>query len=245
MTMAHAERGRMVLLAIESATLEVGAALWSDDGLLATASARPGRQHAERLHPLIAEVLDVASLTPASIGALAVDLGPGLFTGLRVGVAAAKAIAFGLGLPLYGLHSTVVLQAAAGERSGSVVAVVDLRRGEVAWSAGASLERGTPEALTAKLLAMTPPLLLVGDGAIRYGAEFTERLVGAGCAAPAIAGEELAAPPVAVLARLGFAAAARGERGDPFALEPAYLRDADVKINWSTRHDEGAAAVQV
>ncbi len=244
MTMAHAERGRTVLLAIESATLEVGAALWSDDGLLATASARPGRQHAERLHPLIAEVLDVASLTPASIGALAVDLGPGLFTGLRVGVAAAKAIAFGLGLPLYGLHSTVVLQAAAGERSGSVVAVVDLRRGEVAWSAE-PLGPSTPEALTAKLLAMTPPLLLVGDGAIRYGAEFTERLVGAGCAAPAIAGEELAAPPVAVLARLGFAAAARGERGDPFALEPAYLRDADVKINWSTRHDEGAAAVQV
>lgn len=244
MTPTRTGRAGLVLLAIESATLEVGAALWGEDGLLARASARPGRQHAERLHPLIAEVLDVAGLRPDALGALAVDRGPGLFTGLRVGIAAAKAIAFGLGLPLYGLNSTAVLRAAAGERPGSVVAVVDLRRGEVAWSAGTGLERGSPEALAAALGAMAPPLLLVGDGAIRHGAELTERLAATGCVAPEIAGDELAAPPVDVLARVGFAAAERGEGGDPFALEPAYLREADVRINWTTRHDEAHRAVQ-
>lgn len=244
MTPMRTERPVQALLAIESATYEVGAALWARDGLLAKVSARPGRQHAERLHPLIAEVLGIAGLSPAALGALAVDCGPGLFTGLRVGIAAAKAIAFGLGLPLYGLHSTAVLRAAVGERPGSVVAVVDLRRGEVAWSAGTGLERASPEALAAALRGMAPPLLLVGDGAIRHGAELTDRLFAAGCAAPEIAGDEFAAPPVEILARLGFAAAERGEGGDPFALEPAYLREADVRINWTTRHDEARAAVQ-
>ncbi len=218
----------VTLLAIETATSEVGVALGAGDVVLASATARPGRRHVETLHPLIAEVTTRAGVALGDLAAVAVDVGPGLFTGLRVGVAAAKALAFALGRPLVALSSTDVLLHAARHAPGAV-AVVDLRRGELAWAdaPGRLPERGGVEDLVAALSRRAGAALLVGDGALRYAQALS--------AVAEIGGEEFAAPPVGALARLAGERFATGETVDPFALEPVYLRDADVRINWTTR----------
>jgi tRNA threonylcarbamoyladenosine biosynthesis protein TsaB len=133
--------GWVTLLAIESATDTVGVALIRDDGASAERIHEGGRAHAELLVPSIEEVCAASGCTIGQVGCIAVDTGPGLFTGLRVGVATAKALAQALGVGVLAVSSLDTLAAAAAERSssegassegaGAVVSVVDARRGEV------------------------------------------------------------------------------------------------------------------
>jgi len=129
----------VTLLAIESATDMVGVALIRDDGASAERVHEGGRAHAELLIPSVEEVCAASGCTVADIDVIAVDVGPGLFTGLRVGVATAKALGQALSVGLVGVSSLDILAAAARDRAGSrpdpgaptVVSVVDARRGEV------------------------------------------------------------------------------------------------------------------
>ncbi len=138
----------MTLLAIETATDMVGAAILRDDGAGAERMHLGGRAHAELLAPAIEEVCAVSGCTVADVDVVAVDVGPGLFTGLRVGVATAKALAQALGIGVLGVGSLDVLAAAAAGAAagaegspgaapggaapvGAIAAVVDARRGEV------------------------------------------------------------------------------------------------------------------
>jgi tRNA threonylcarbamoyl adenosine modification protein YeaZ len=127
--------GTVILLAVESATDTVGVAVVRDDGGSAELTHVGGRAHAEKLAPTIEEVCALTGCRVNDVDAIAVDVGPGLFTGLRVGVATAKALAQALGIGVLGVGSLDILAAAAWERSGGaagpVVAVVDARRGEV------------------------------------------------------------------------------------------------------------------
>ncbi|HEY7917037.1 MAG TPA: tRNA (adenosine(37)-N6)-threonylcarbamoyltransferase complex dimerization subunit type 1 TsaB [Acidimicrobiales bacterium] len=131
----------MTLLAIESATDTVGVGLIRHDGGSAERVHLGGRAHAELLAPAIEEVCAVSGTEVTDIERIAVDVGPGLFTGLRVGVATAKALAWSLSVPLLGVSSLDILAAAAAAatseavpdpgQAGAVAAVVDARRGEV------------------------------------------------------------------------------------------------------------------
>jgi len=240
----------MRILAIETATIEVGVAVADETGPLASVTARPGRRQAETLHPAIADVCRIAMITPAELDAIAVDIGPGLFTGLRVGVAAAKALAGALGLPVVTATSLEVLKAACPSGLGAVIPVIDMRRGEVAWlmparpapdvRVGAPAELATELAELAELAGLAEgvgPVLLVGDGALRHR-ELLERAI---VPAPVFGGTALAAPPVASLAVLAIAATKDGRCCDPASVRPFYGREADARINWSSR--EGREAV--
>ena len=237
----------MRVLAIETATLEVGVAVADESGLLATVTARPGRRQVETLHPAIADVCRIARVTPADLDGVAVDIGPGLFTGLRVGVAAAKALAAGLGLPVVTATSLEILLAAIPPGFAVVVPVVDMRRGEVAWLMPGGPTTwtprvGTPAELAGELAEAVPrgtdqPVLLLGDGALRY----REELAGSVATSLVFAGTELAAPPVGSLAVLAISAMKSGSSSDPAAVRPVYGREADARINWSSR--QGRAAV--
>ena len=85
----------MLILGIETATVQAGCALGGHEGVLASAHCSKGRRHAENLTPAIEFICAQAQVDLSEIGLVAVDTGPGLFTGLRVGIAAAKAIAGG------------------------------------------------------------------------------------------------------------------------------------------------------
>jgi len=236
------------ILAIETATIEVGAAVADESGPLASVTARPGRRQAETLHPAIADACRIARVTPAELDAIAVDIGPGLFTGLRVGVAAAKALAGALGLPVVTATSLEVLRAACPRGIGTVIPVIDMRRGEVAWlmpaSPAAEVRVGTPTELATELAGLAGlavglgPVLFVGDGALRHR-ELLERAL---VPAPVFGGTELAAPPVASLAVLAIAAMKDGRCCDPAAVRPFYGREADARINWSSRQGREAVS---
>jgi tRNA threonylcarbamoyladenosine biosynthesis protein TsaB len=135
---------------------------------------RPG--HASRLLPLAGELLDGAGLRFADVDRIAVGVGPGTFTGLRIGVATARALAQAAGAELAAVSTLQALAAAAGH-DGPVLAVLDARRGEAfaaAWRDGERLVAPVavrPEALE-KLVAELPAdrgsSLAVGDGAVRF-----------------------------------------------------------------------------
>jgi len=231
----------VLILAIETATIEVGVAIGDETGPLATVTARPGRRQAETLHPAIADACRTARIFFAELDAIAVDIGPGLFTGLRVGVAAAKALAAGLGLPLVTSTSLEVLVAACPAGPALVVPVIDMRRGEVAWQLTGRPEEvrvGSPAELAAELEALAGPVLLVGDGALRHRAE----LAGRGLSPQTFGGTELAAPPVASLVVLAVKAMKEGIFSDPAAVRPLYGREADARINWSSRQSREAVS---
>jgi tRNA threonylcarbamoyladenosine biosynthesis protein TsaB len=247
----------MTLLAIESATDMVGVALIGDDGGSAQRVHFGGRAHAELLAPAIEEVCAVSGCTVGDIDLIAVDIGPGLFTGLRVGVATAKALAQALGVSLLGVSSLDVLAAGALEaersghgRVGRVVSVVDARRGEVfaaAYDFGGATdpvdpgdvrhdrpEPVSPEALEAWLVelgAAAGRIVVVGDGAVRY-----RQLLSVHKHVDLSLADELSAPPPLASARLALTRLARGDLPvAPAALLPDYRRPADARINWEQR----------
>ncbi|HTZ07615.1 MAG TPA: tRNA (adenosine(37)-N6)-threonylcarbamoyltransferase complex dimerization subunit type 1 TsaB [Acidimicrobiales bacterium] len=231
-----------MVLALESATELAGVALADGEGVLAQAALTRGRRHAEAMVPTVAFVCERAGVALGAVEAVAVDVGPGLFTGLRVGVATARALATALALPVVAVGSTEVV-AAAVAASGlvpegtEVVAVVDARRGEVfaqrftvddgAARPRAEAARHTPEDLATALA--DAPGVVAGDGARRHAA-----VLGA-VPGVTVAGPAFDHPSPAVLAVLGVARADRGATAAPGAVLPRYLRDADVRINWERR----------
>jgi tRNA threonylcarbamoyladenosine biosynthesis protein TsaB len=202
-----------VILGIDTATAATAVAVWPpplerrDDP---APGARPG--HAARLLALVHEIVDDWD----AIERIAVGVGPGGFTGLRIGIATARALAQARDLPLVGVSS---LEALAAPHEGTVVAVIDARRGEVfAASLGAFEPVAiTPEALAARI---APGSLAVGDGAVR----FREELERAGATVPADDSPAHRVSAVQV-ARLG----AEREPAGRDALLPDYRREPDAK----------------
>jgi tRNA threonylcarbamoyladenosine biosynthesis protein TsaB len=210
------------VVGLDTATAATAAGVLLPDGRAVEARDDPagGRPaHAARLLALVEEALAGAGIGWGEVGRLAVGVGPGGFTGLRIGVATARALAQGRGLPLVGVGS---LDALAAEQP-DVAAVLDARRGEVyaaVWRAGERVMEPAaidPAALAARLPA---GIRAVGDGAVR----FREQLEAAGAVVPADGSPEHRISAVQVC-RLGAA-------GDPAArdrLVPDYRREPDAQ----------------
>lgn len=222
-----------MLLGIETAADLAGVALADGSGVIASAEVRGTRRHAEVLAPAVSHVLEQVGVPLGTVEAVAVDVGPGLFTGLRVGIATAQGIARGLGVGVVAVTSLAVLARAAYDAGweGPLAAVVDARRGEVfsARFAGptaqtAPPQRFAPGALAAELSAV-PGTVLVGGGAQRYRSVFAGLRVAA-----------LTHPTPAALVALAADRLAAGVRPEPpAAVRPVYLREADARINWVQR----------
>ncbi len=229
----------MLILGIESATSQVGVAVGGHEGVLASAHSARDRRHAENLTPQIRFVCEQARVELSEIGCVAVDIGPGLFTGLRVGIASAMAVAHGLGVPMIGV-SSLDLGAFAVEHSRRlIVPCYDARRGEVFAAQYRSVPGGvqrvsdptvaTPDELAAELMAMSEDILMVGDGSERY------RDVFGTISHIEFAGTSLQYPSARSLVELSHPKALREEFVAPNEIVPMYLRLPDAEINWKTR----------
>jgi tRNA threonylcarbamoyladenosine biosynthesis protein TsaB len=121
------------IVAIETATETVGVAVRTGSGAEAALTLSGRRRHVETLAPALEHLLGQVDLKVTDLDLVAVDIGPGLFTGLRVGVAAAKGLGQALGIGVIGLTSLEILTHAAAQlgHRGHVLAAVDARRGEV------------------------------------------------------------------------------------------------------------------
>ena len=152
----------VLVLALDTATPASTAAMAevTGDGMRGIAERRSvdPRAHGELLAPEIAAVLDEAGLRPSDLGAIVAGLGPGPFTGLRVGLATAVSMGQALGIPTYGVCSLDALGLAAGP--GRVLAATDARRREVYWATYADGHR-TRDPDVARPVD-------VGEGALKY-----------------------------------------------------------------------------
>ena len=229
----------MIILGIDTATPQVGCAIGGHEGVLASFQTAKGKRHAETLVPAIDFVCRQANVELDEIGAIAVDIGPGLFTGLRVGVATAKAMASALRVPVVGVTSLDLLAFPLRWTNRRIVSVVDARRGEVFYASyrqvPGGVQRltepmvGTPEQLCNEIQATGDDCLAVGDGARRYADELIDLIK------VEIADAGLAYPSPSSLVQLAHARALREEFVNPWDLQPVYLRKADAEINWVSR----------
>jgi len=128
-----AGRDGVTVLGIETSTSAVGVVVGHGGEVVWEVGARLGPRHAELLMPLVVSALSGSGLGLGDLDAVVVDGGPGLLTGVRVGVATAKALAFGRGLPVSVLSSLEMLVWPLAGLGRPLLAVVDLRRGELAW----------------------------------------------------------------------------------------------------------------
>ena len=123
----------MIVLGIETATPQTSVALGTEQGILASASLA-GRSHQEQVVPTLQHLLRWSDTELDQLGGIAVDVGPGLFTGLRVGVQTAKSLAQALHVPIVGMTSLDVLAYSVRHSSKAIAAVIDARRSEVFWA---------------------------------------------------------------------------------------------------------------
>jgi len=230
----------MLILGIETATPQVSCALGGHEGVLGLFELARGRRHAELLTPAIEFVCRQADVTLGEIGSIAVDVGPGLFTGMRVGIATAKAMAQALRVPVIPVTSLDLLALPLRYADRLIGAVIDARRGEVYHAfyrqVPGGVQRldgpalGSVDDLVADLVAMGEEALLVGDGALRHREQ-----ISAATRRVDFAEQWLAYPSAAPLVQLAHARALREDWVQPAEVHPQYLRKPDAEINWTTR----------
>lgn len=229
----------MLILGIDTATDQVSCAVGGHEGVLASMRTARSRAHAETLAPAIRFVCEQARIELHEVGAVAVDVGPGLYTGLRVGIATAKAVAHALGVPMVGVTSLDLLAFPVRFSNRLVAAVVDARRGEVFWAlyrqVPGGVQRitsptvGPPDDLVNELLVADDEVLVVGDGALRHAAVL-EELTGV-----EQAGQGLEHPDASSLVQLAHAQALREEFVGHEEITPLYLRRPDAVRNFEER----------
>jgi len=213
----------VLVVVLDSSTPAVTAALARvhADGatVLAERVTVDARAHGELLAPQVAEVLDEIGAGPRDLAAVVAGLGPGPFTGLRVGLVTAAPMGQTLGIPTYGVCS---LDALAAGASGTCLAASDARRKEIYWAVYEDGKRlsepavhrpaDVPALLAEAALA---PVVAVGDGALRYATELDLPVL-----------DEPRYPPAGALAALAADRVRAGEPGE--TLTPLYLRRPDA-----------------
>ena len=193
------------------------------------------RRHAEELGPLLVELLAAAGRSVGELGWLAVDVGPGRFTGLRVGLATVRGLAFALDIPVVGLTSLEIL-AAGAPGPGPVTAVIDARRREVFQQVFVDGAPAGPARVgPAADLAAEARGQILGDGFDRYAEAYLRVDRRGGGHRPLVPLSDRH-PRAADLLAL---AAGRSPRPGT-EIAPVYLRDPDAKANIRTRPQEVA-----
>lgn len=207
----------VLVLALDTSTAATSVALVGDTGVLSERSEVAANRHGELLSPLIAAVIEEAGARAADLTMVAVGVGPGPFTGLRVGMVTAVSIADALNVPVRGVCSLDAVAWAADRRwSDGFLVVTDARRKEVYWARYADGHRvdgprvDRPE-VVAELAG--PGVILVGHAAALYATVFEAQTIDAAAGYP------------------GAAAIARLAQDDAWVVpvQPMYLRRPDAR----------------
>lgn len=219
----------MLLLAFETSAKACSAALHDGTKLLAESYQNSGLTHSQTLMVMAQDLLKVCGKTAADVTHLAVAAGPGSFTGVRIGVAAAKGFAWGAQLPVYGVSTLEAMARSLGAWEGHVCACMDARRNQV-YNAiflahGAAPLRLTEdraialEELKTELEHIDGPIYLVGDGA-----GLAHRHLAPAIAELILLPEHRLHQRASGVALAALDAIGRGEPGDGAGLQPNYLR---------------------
>jgi tRNA threonylcarbamoyladenosine biosynthesis protein TsaB len=231
----------MKLLAIETSTPGSSVAVVEDRSTLAAASRIDRMGHAGFLVPAIDFCFDQVGWSPQDLDAVVVDVGPGLYTGIRVGLATAQGLAAAFGIPIIPAVSVdaIALEAKTGHRT--VWTVVDARRGEFAVAryrpvpGGVVKESHTelmvPDQLKGNLESTAEDSLVVGDVS-ELPDGFFRGMHHVKTGKPRY-------PYAVALAEIGAGKYERNDYPAPEDIRPMYMREPDVTINWEKLRQEG------
>ena len=218
-----------MILAFETSAKAASVALLENSVLLGESYQNTGLTHSQTLMTMAEDLLKSCGKTAADVTAVAVANGPGSFTGVRIGVAAAKGFAWGKEIPCYGVSTLEAMALNLGVWDGYVVPCMDARRNQtytaVFRAEGGKLTRVledcaiSVEELGEKLKNCEKPIFLVGDGAVLCYNNLKERVTG--LVLPPEHRRHQRAAGVALLAQTMMDA---GEPGDGASLTPNYLR---------------------
>ena len=218
----------MIVLAVESSAIAASVALQKDDHLLAEMTLNRGNTHSENLLPMVETLLERLDLTTDDIDLFAVSVGPGSFTGVRIGVATVKGLAFGKGKPCVGVSTLEALAENLAFLSDKLICpVMNARRNQVYTALFRSNERLLPdmaisvEELEKILSAYPDPVLFVGDGYDLVTSQIQHEFL----PIP----ERLRLQSAASVASVALRKAQNGNTIDDARLAPVYLRPSQAE----------------
>ena len=227
----------MLILGIETATEQVGVAIGGHEGVIATFEVARGRRHAEILTPAIEFVCRQADIELCEIGCIAVDVGPGLFTGMRVGLASGKALAQALRMPMIGITSLDLLAFPCRHTDRVVVPVIDARKGEVFWAMYRPVPGGVQQVTRPPSVPSTSSSPTCWRAARRCCASATARALPRRDPRRLPLRDRRLRPTRRRRRSCSSPTPVRCARSgcSPDEIEPIYLRPPDAQINWATR----------
>jgi tRNA threonylcarbamoyladenosine biosynthesis protein TsaB len=225
----------MPILALDTSTLVSSVAVATPDALLAELTLQVRKTHSERLLPHIESLLAMAELDVKKLKAVAVSLGPGSFTGLRIGLATAKGLSYALKIPLLGVPTLTALAFSCPVAGSYLSPMLDAQKGNVyqavfCWQDNELQEIIPPRVISfekayQELLKMPKPFVILGEAALLY----REKI-----ASPAPC--HITMPRAGSVATLAQKMLAQGETQDIFTLEPLYIRRSEAEEIWERRN---------
>ena len=230
----------MYILALDTSSITGSVAIWADGQVKAEISLNTGMTHSEQVMPMVDQALGLTGIDIGAINAIAVTSGPGSFTGLRIGLSTAKALAQGLDVPIATKTSLEVLASGQMPNAGYICPILNARRKEVYTAIyQAEGDRMTrvagPQAIS--LVALLEEIgeaqvLFCGDGLDAYGETIQsvmgdQALLASGLNRYVRAG---------ALAELLAPALMAGQGQTYLDIEPFYLRQSEAVLNWEKSH---------
>ena len=235
----------MSILAIDTATQVSSVAVLKEGRLLAELTMQGKLTHSETLLPHIEQVLKMAAVAKEELTGIAVSNGPGSFTGLRIGLAAAKAMSYVLGIPLVGVSTLQALAYQLPAPGVRVMCLLDAQKGNAyvesyRWENNSlqvvdSVQVAKITDIVAACANMSEQVILLGDAVQKKVAGKFELPANVSVAPP-----HIVMPRAACVAMLGQAKLMAGETDNVMDLEPVYIRRSEAEVLWEKRHPEEA-----
>ncbi|WP_286884113.1 tRNA (adenosine(37)-N6)-threonylcarbamoyltransferase complex dimerization subunit type 1 TsaB [Aneurinibacillus sp. UBA3580] len=231
----------MTILAIDTSNFSLGVAVCTEDKVLGEFSTNLKKNHSIRLMPMVSQLLDEVEVDPTELAAVAVARGPGSYTGVRIGVATAKSMAWSLNIPLLGISSLEVLAWNAAYFPGRIVPLFDARRGQVYTGVYRAMPEGGVYLAEAERIVLLKqaleewreaddqePILFLGDDITIHRETITEIMGDQAVFAPM----SYRIPRAAHLAAAGWKALKEERIEDTETFTPVYLQMAEAEAKW-------------
>lgn len=231
----------MLILALDTATLVSSVALVDDKKVLAELTLQTQLTHSEVLMPHIQQVLAMAKVDKKNLAAIAVSIGPGSFTGLRIGLATAKSMAYALKVKLLGVSTLEALAYHYPVEGVYIAPLLDAQKGNAyvalyEWRGGVLREVGAPcvesfAAILDKAAKLDQKVVLLGDTVVKHWDEI--KAAGGNIIAPQL---HTVMPRAACVALAGQTLLRNGRADDLMSLEPVYIRRSEAEELWEARN---------
>lgn len=236
----------MLILAIETAAKVSSVALADGERIIAALTIENGLEHSATLVPNIGKLLSIAGKSKRDLTAVAVSIGPGSFTGLRIGLATAKGMAYGLNIPLISVPTLKSLAARFYALPGvTVFSLADAQK----KNAYCGIYRDGEELQPVRVISLEDVVKMAGNaaaegkGPVVILGDIAEKKLAHGVNLPAgvvVAGRAQVMPRADEVALLGARMLEAGDVSDPMTAEPWYLRRSEAEELWDIRHPETA-----